>query len=97
MQTSYQARRISKARADEVKRNRSLIGRVILLDTFNGFILVEPLESNLGEGDPLSLEEADYELQAVWHLGPKATLRDARRRLGLEATAAVGEPSAAGV
>ena len=96
MQTSYQARRISKARADEVKRSGSILGRAILLDTFNGFIIVEPVGSNLGDGSPLSLEEADYELQAVWHLGPKATLRDARCRLGLEATAAVGEPSAVG-
>lgn len=96
MQTNYQARRISKARADQLKRSGSIIGRAILLDTFNGFIIVEPVGSNLGDGAPLSFEEADYELQPVWHLGPKATLREARRRLGLEATAAVGEPSAAG-
>jgi hypothetical protein len=96
MQASYQARRISKARADQVKRSGSVIGRAVLLDTFNGFIIVEPVGSVLGDGAPLSLEEADYELQPVWHLGPKATLREARQRLGLEAAAAVGERTAAG-
>ena len=96
MQTPYQARRLSKARADQVKRSGFVIGRAVLLDTFNGIIIVEPLGSNLGDGAPLSLEEADYELQPVWHLGPKAMLRDARRRLGLEVAAPVGEPSAVG-
>lgn len=96
MQTGYQVRRISKARADQVKRSSSIIGRAVLLDTFNGFLIVEPVGSSLGDGAPLSLEEADYELQPVWHLGPKAMLREARRRLGLEIAAAVGEPSAAG-
>jgi hypothetical protein len=86
MQTAFQARRISKRRADEIKRS-GLLGRSLLLDTFNGIILIEPVGSNLGDGDILSLEEADYELQPVWHLGPKAILREARRRVGLEAEA----------
>ncbi len=88
MQTTYQARRISKRRADEVKKSGT---RAILLGTFNGFIIVEPADSQMGDGEILSEQEADYELQPVWHLGPKATLRKARRRLGLEAGSAAGQ------
>lgn len=66
----------------------------MLLDTFNGIILIEPMDSSLGDGDILNSEEADYELQPVWHLGPIARLREARKRLGLEAEA--GQLSASG-
>jgi hypothetical protein len=93
MQPSFQARRISKPRADYVKKTGAL-GRSMLLDTFNGIIIIEPEESHLGDGEVLSLEEADYELQPVWHLGPKTMLREARRRLGLQAEA-VGQLTAA--
>ncbi len=86
MHAPYQARWISKRRADEVKKSGAL-GGSLLINTFNGIIIIEPVESNLGDGDILSVEEADYELQPVWHLGPKAMLREARRRLGLEAEA----------
>jgi hypothetical protein len=86
MQAPFQARRISKRRADEMKKTGAL-GRSLLLDTFNGIFIIEPEGSHLGDGDMLSQEEADYELQPVWHLGPKAMLREARRRVGLEAEA----------
>jgi hypothetical protein len=95
MQPHYQARRISKRRADEVKKTGA-ISRAILLDTFNGIIIVEMAGANLGDGDILSAEEADYELQPAWHLGPRAVLREARRRLGLESDAALGQLSASG-
>jgi hypothetical protein len=95
MQASYQARRISKRRADELKRSGDILSRALVLDTFNGFLIIEPTGANLGDGDPLSPEEADYELQPVWHLGPQSKLREARRRLELDA-AAVGEMSPAG-
>ncbi|MGH7173149.1 MAG: hypothetical protein ACRELG_22940 [Gemmataceae bacterium] len=88
MLSPFQARWISKRRADEVKRS-GVPRRTMLLDTFNGFILIEPGDSNLGDGEVLSVEEADYELQPVWHLGPLATLREARKRLGLAAEANV--------
>jgi hypothetical protein len=95
MQQQYHARRISKRRADEIKKTGA-IGRSLLLDTFNGIIIVEMEGANLGDGDSLSPEEADYELQEVWHLGPKTVLREARRRLGLEADAALAQLSASG-
>jgi hypothetical protein len=95
MQTHYQARRISKRRADQIKKNPA-IRNAILLDTFNGIIILEPADSPLGDGAILSREEADYELQPVWHLGPKALLREARRRLGLEAEAAAEQLAGAG-
>ncbi len=86
MQAEFQARRISKRRADEVKKS-GILGRALLMNTFNGIIIIEPVGSHLGDGDIMSPEEADYELQPVWHLGPKTMLREARKRLGLEAEA----------
>jgi hypothetical protein len=86
MQEQFQARRISKRRADEVKKS-GFLGRSLLINTFNGIIIIEPVGSNLGDGDVLSPEEADYELQPVWHLGPKTMLREARKRVGLESEA----------
>ena len=96
MNTTYQARRISKRRADEVKKS-STGARAILLATFNGFIIVEPMDSGLGDGETLSEQDADYELQPVWHLGPKATLREARKRLGLEVGSRLGQLSGSSV
>ena len=95
MQPQYHARRISKRRADEVKRTGA-IGRALLLDTFNGIIIVEMEEANLGDGAILTPEEADYELQPVWHLGPRTALREARRRLGLDIESSLGQLSASG-
>lgn len=86
MQAQFQARWVSKRRADEVKKSGTL-GRSLLINTFNGIIIIEPGGSNLGDGNVLPPEEADYELQPVWHLGPRAVLREARRRVGLEAEA----------
>ncbi len=79
----YRARRVSKHRAEDLKKHGGLRG-ALLLDLFNGFLLVEPADSDLGDGEVLSEQEADYELQQVWYQGPPATLRDARRRLGLD-------------
>lgn len=92
--SSFQARRISKPHADQLKKSGAL-GGAMLVDTFNGIIIIEPEESQLGDGEALSREDADYELQPVWHLGPKTQLREARRRLGLEVEA--GQLVAAGV
>lgn len=86
MQAQFQAKRISKRRADEVKRS-GILGRSLLINTFNGIIIVEPVESNLGDGDIMSPDEADYEMQPVWHLGPRNLLREARKRVGLDAEA----------
>ena len=95
MHSTYQARRISKSRADQVKKSNAP-GRAMLLDTFNGIIVIESFDAPVGDGDILSLQEADYELQPVWHLGPKTMLRQARMRLGLEADAAASQLVMAG-
>ena len=96
MYEQFQLRRISKRRADELKKSGAL-GSALLLDTFNGFLLIETVGSNLADGDTLSREEADYELQPVWHLGPKTLLRKARTRLGLDAEVEAGQLSSTGV
>lgn len=95
MYEQWQLRRISKSRADELKKTGTL-GGALLLDTFNGVLIIEPAGSNLGDGDILSVEDADYELQPVWHLGPKAQLRKARNRLGLDAEVEAGQLARSG-
>jgi hypothetical protein len=83
MKPTYQARWISKRRLDEIRKSRESC-QGIVLDSFNGFLIVEPVRSNLGDGPILSLEEADYELRPVWCAGVKAKLREARECLGLD-------------
>jgi hypothetical protein len=83
MNAKYEARWISKQRADSVKRSGGLIERM-LLDTFRGFIIVEPVGSKMGDGARLSPAEADYELQPTWVTEKTSKLREARTRLGLE-------------
>jgi hypothetical protein len=83
MAAQFQARWVSRQRVNQIKRSGAL-ARGVLLDTFKGFIIVEPVGSDLGDGEILSREEAEYELQPVWYTGPKAKLREARLRLGLE-------------
>jgi hypothetical protein len=83
MHTAYRACWVSRARAAALKRAGAL-APALLLDTFNGLILVEPEASVLADGAVLSSEEADYELQPVWFIGPKVLLRQARQWLGLD-------------
>jgi hypothetical protein len=83
MKPAYQARWISKQRLEELRRTRQ-VQQGIVLDSFNGFLIVEPVGSDLGDGPILSPEEADFELQPVWCSGPRARLRAARELLGLD-------------
>jgi hypothetical protein len=91
MSRQYQARRVSRPRAEALRKQGRLHG-AILLDLFNGFVLVEPSGAELGDGPVLSPVEAGFELQDAWHLGPPETLRHARALLGLPE----GRPVAAG-
>jgi hypothetical protein len=86
MHTSYQARWATKERAGDLRKS----GRGVLLDTLNGFLVIEPAGADLGDGEVLTREEADFELQPVWFLGPRAKLLHARRLLGLGAGEPVG-------
>ena len=83
MQSHYQARWISRRRIDELKRARQL-SKALYLNVLRGTIVVEPEDSKLGDGPTMSPKEADYELQPVWALEGKSTLRKARQLLGLE-------------
>jgi hypothetical protein len=87
---NYQARWISKTRADAVRKEVKARGSV-LLSAYNGMIIVEPSDANLGDGKILSPPEADYELQPVWCIEPKTKLEGARRLLGLEDRGAARE------
>jgi len=83
MNTRHQVRWISRKRVDALRRSGTLRPG-LLLESFNGYLIVEPAGSNLGDGAVLSPQEADYELQEVWVAGSKVKLAEARRLLGLE-------------
>lgn len=83
MQREFHARRVSKPRADMLKKEGRL-RNAMLLDIPKGFIIVEPMGSDLGDGEVLSAQEANAELQLPWYTGPQTKLREARQKLGLE-------------
>jgi hypothetical protein len=86
MPNDYQARWASKARVDSLRKTGKPRD-VLILDVFSGFIVIEPVGSDLADGQVLSQQEADYELQPAWFLGPKRLLREARTKLGIDAAA----------
>lgn len=83
MDTRYQARWVSKDRRDQLRRTGAS-NRGILLDSLKGFLIIEPVGSNLGDREVLTPQEADFELSDAWCLEPQRRLRDARRLIGLE-------------
>jgi hypothetical protein len=83
MAVTYQARWISKTRADAVRKQARASGGV-LLSGFNGMIVIEPKSKPLGDGKVLSGSEADYEIQPVWCLEPKTKIEGVRQLLGLQ-------------
>jgi hypothetical protein len=89
MRKGYHARWISKQRRDLLKKSGNH-AEAVLLDSLNGFLIVEPLGSNLGDGHVLSRDEADYELRDAWCLESRKKLQEARRRLGLETETTTG-------
>jgi hypothetical protein len=93
MHNHHQARWVSKQRLSELRKSGEL-SRGLLLDSYNGWIIIEPAESELGDGDILSAETADYELSPVWCPGSKAKLKEARKLLGLSAELEPGLVSA---
>ena len=87
MQTSYQARWVSKQRQNQLRRSGAST-HGILLDSLKGFLIVEPVGSNLGDAELLTPEEAYFELSDAWCIDPPSKLREARKRLGLESQSA---------
>ena len=83
MQTPFQARWISKDRLHQLRKSGSL-GHGLLIDSYKGWIMVEPVGSDLGDGDVMSAQAADYELDPAWCPGSKTKLKEARKLLGLE-------------
>ncbi len=94
MQETYEVRRISKERLAALRKAGG-VGSAILVENFAGLLIVEPSDSHLGDGETLAPETADYELRPVWCLGAKTRLREARERLGLDATAGERQLAAA--
>jgi hypothetical protein len=56
----------------------------VLIDSMRGFIVVEPEDDPQADGRALTNAEADFELSPPWCREAHSTVRDARRRLGLE-------------
>ena len=81
---SYQARWISKAQINAIRKSGSS-QRGVLIDYRTGFVIVEPVGSNLGDGEVLPRDLADYELREVWCPTSRSKLIEARRLLGLDA------------
>jgi len=96
MGPEHQARWVSPQKAIELRKTGQLSG-ALLLNTFTGFILIEPAGGKLGDGAVLSSRDADQELQTVWCPGPKATTREARKRLGLDGAAVMVTDKGKGV
>ncbi len=82
MRQNYQARWISKRRADFLRKQGNL-GTGVLVNHLQGFIVVEPAGSRLGDGDALADDAADYELRGAWCQSSRQTLTRARQLLGL--------------
>ena len=82
MHAKFQARRISKQRIDFLRKSGRMKDAIVL-DSFSGFLIVEPVGSDLGDGDVLDAAEADFELNTAWCLTTKSRLNEARKRLGL--------------
>jgi hypothetical protein len=83
MRSKYHARWVSKGKAESL-RKFGLLAEAILVGHLNGFIVVEPAGSKLGDGQVLSPEVADYELRTAWCQAPRAVLTKARQLLGLD-------------
>jgi hypothetical protein len=88
MKPNYVARWIRKNRLDEVRKSGK-VSRAVVLDSMQGFLIVEPAGSDLGDGEILSPEAADYEVRPEWCLNPRGKIAAARRLLGLPAETAV--------
>ncbi len=82
MASQYKAQWVSRRRMNELKK-AGLALKTLLLNHLNGFIVIEPADTELGDGAVLSPTEADYELQQSWILDPIKTLQQAREQLGL--------------
>jgi hypothetical protein len=91
----YQAQWISKNRIQSLRKAGGW-RNAILLDSFKGFIIIQPSGQTYGDGEVLSDDAADYELRPEWCTGSKQQLIEARRLLRLDAdgTERIGMPKA---
>jgi len=83
MAIQYQARWMSKPRRDSMLKSGAFRNSVVL-DTPNGFIVVEPVDSHLGDGEVLAPEVAFTELSDAWCRESRTKLTQARKLLHLD-------------
>lgn len=82
MRHAYKARWMSKKQIESLRRNGAL-RESIVVNSFKGFILVEPADTNLGVGKLLPRDVAKFELDPTWCSDPPTTIKKARALLGL--------------
>lgn len=82
MHTKYQARWVSKPKMQALRRTGALSGSIVV-NSFRGFILVEPQTNHRGDGKPLPADVARFELDPAWCTEPLQKLTRARQLLGL--------------
>jgi len=82
MQTKYQARWVSKPRVLALRKTGALNGSIVV-NSFRGFILVEPQGQHRGDGNVLPADVARFELDPAWCSEPAKKLAKARELLGL--------------
>jgi hypothetical protein len=88
MKAKYQARRVSRNLAHALRKSGTT-DRGVLLDTCNGFIVIEPCNSPLGDGAVLTHQDAIMEIQPAWCQERKSKVERAHHLLGLEAVGAL--------
>jgi hypothetical protein len=81
MQEQFQARRISKRRADEVKKS-GFLGRSLLINTFNGIIIIPKRQimsyNRFGTWDP---RQCCVRRASVWVWNPRPVIWPVHRPL----------------
>ena len=82
----FQARWTSRQQAAQMRKSGKA-RQGLLLDSFKGYIMVEPKECRLGDGALLTPAELEAELRPEWCQEPRQRVLEARRKLGLAAGA----------
>ena len=82
MHTEYQARWMSKPKMQALRRTGALSNSIVV-NSFKGFILVEPRTNHRGDGKVLPANVARFELDPAWCTEPLQKLAKARELLGL--------------
>lgn len=85
MRAGCKGRWLSKTQIESLRKSGAL-GHSIVVNSFKGFILVEPVHSHLGRGRVVTRDFAQFGLDPTWCNDPPRTIGKARQLLGLQCT-----------